>query len=62
MKEAAERLEDLRAIGSEICLFVDLMQRNKIPNLEICNAKKAEALNTIQALKAKVDEAEAKEN
>ena len=62
VKLAAERLEDIRSSGSEICLMVDLMGKNKLGNLELFNTKKIEVLNSINALKAKVDESEAKEN
>lgn len=38
------------------------MTKNKLGNLEAYNAKKAEALNAINALKGKVEESEAREN
>ena len=59
---AAERLEDIRSTGSEICLMVELMGKNKLGNLDLFNTKKLEVLNSINALKSKVDESEAKEN
>jgi hypothetical protein len=62
VKKASERLEDIRSSGSEICLLIDLMTKNKLGNIELYNAKKIEALNSINILKNKVDESEAKEN
>jgi hypothetical protein len=38
------------------------MTKNKLSNIEVYNAKKIEALNSINMLKNKVDESEAKEN
>jgi hypothetical protein len=38
------------------------MSKNKLSNLEIYNTRKIEALNSVNALKNKVDESEAKEN
>lgn len=55
VRQAAERLEDIRSAGSEICLLIDLMAKNKLGNLETYNAKKIEALNSITVLKNKVD-------
>ena len=59
---SGERLDDIRSSGSEICLMVDLMVKNKLGNLEFYNSKKMEVLNSINALKVKVDESEAREN
>lgn len=55
VRMASERLDDIRAAGSEICLLIDLMGKNKLGNLEAFNAKKVETLNAINALKAKVE-------
>ena len=57
---SGERLDDIRSSGSEICLMVDLMVKNKLGNLEFYNSKKMEVLNSINALKVKVDESEAR--
>ena len=62
VRNASERLEDIRGAGSEICLLIDLMSKNKLGNLEFYNGRKIEALNAIAALKGKVEESEAKEN
>jgi hypothetical protein len=40
VKQAAERLDDIRSSGSEICLLIDLMAKNKLGNIEIYNTKK----------------------
>jgi len=40
--------------------MVDLMGKNKLGNLELYNTKKIEVLNSISALKSKVEESEAK--
>ena len=42
--------------------MVDLMVKNKLGNLEFYNSKKMEVLNSINALKVKVEESEAREN
>ena len=62
VRNASERLDDIRADGSEICLLIELMSKNKLGNLEFYNSRKIQALNAIATLKGKVQESQAKQN